>query len=78
MLQACGSRQACEFSEIRIFTAENRKRFASLYRRHMTGNSLFRNHGDGKFQNVAAKAGVEMGRWSWSTDAWDFDHDGFP
>ena len=19
-----------------------------------------------------------MGRWSWSSDAWDFDHDGFP
>ena len=18
-----------------------------------------------------------MGRWAWSTDAWDFDHDGF-
>jgi Flp pilus assembly protein TadD/peroxiredoxin len=50
----------------------------SLYRRHMTGNSLYKNQGDGKFQNVAAKAGVEMGRWSWSTDAWDFDHDGYP
>src|SRR5205814_7380462 len=22
-------------------------------------------------------AGVGMGRWSWSCDAWDFDHDGF-
>ena len=22
--------------------------------------------------------GVGMGRWSWSSDAWDFDHDGFP
>ena len=21
---------------------------------------------------------VGMGRWSWSSDAWDFDHDGFP
>jgi Flp pilus assembly protein TadD/peroxiredoxin len=50
----------------------------SLYHRHMTGNSLFRNLGEGKFQNVAVKAGVEMGRWSWSTDAWDFDHDGYP
>ena len=19
-----------------------------------------------------------MGRWSWASDAWDFDHDGFP
>ena len=49
-----------------------------LYRRHMAGNSLYQNQGDGKFENVGAKAGVEMGRWSWSTDAWDFDHDGFP
>src|SRR6266550_3229195 len=48
------------------------------YRRHMTGNSLYRNQGNGKFQNVAGPAGVEMGRWAWSTDAWDFDHDGYP
>ena len=50
----------------------------ALYRRHMTGNSMYRNRGDGSFENVGKKAGVEMGRWSWSTDAWDFDHDGYP
>jgi tetratricopeptide (TPR) repeat protein len=50
----------------------------ALYHRHMTGNSLYRNSGNGQFQNVAKQAGVEMGRWSWSTDAWDFDHDGYP
>ncbi len=50
----------------------------SLYRRHMAGNSLYRNLGNGKFENQAMKAGVEMGRWSWSTDSWDFDHDGCP
>ncbi len=49
-----------------------------LYRRHMSGNSLYRNNGAGKFENVAIAAGVEKGRWSWSSDAWDFDHDGFP
>ncbi len=48
-----------------------------LYRRHMAGNSLYRNLGDGTFQDVGETAGVEMGRWSWSTDAWDFDHDGY-
>ena len=47
-----------------------------LYRRHMSGNSLYRNLGDGGFQNVAPSAGVDMGRWSWSADSWDFDHDG--
>ena len=50
----------------------------ALYRRHMAGNSLYRNQGDGKFENVGTKAGIEMGRWSWSADAWDFDNDGYP
>src|SRR5579864_7263225 len=49
-----------------------------LYRRHMAGNSLYKNDGNGVFRNVATKVGVEMGRWSWSTDSWDFDNDGFP
>ena len=30
------------------------------------------------FEDTSASAGVGMGRWSWSSDAWDFDHDGFP
>jgi tetratricopeptide (TPR) repeat protein/peroxiredoxin len=30
------------------------------------------------FQNATDSAGVGIGRWSWSSDAWDFDHDGFP
>jgi Flp pilus assembly protein TadD/peroxiredoxin len=48
-----------------------------LYRRHARGNSLYRNLGNGKFQNISEKAGVEMGRWAWASDAWDFDHDGY-
>jgi len=60
------------------FHAGEPENIRSLYRRHMAGNSLYRNQGDGKFKNVAIKAEVEMGRWSWSTDAWDFDHDGYP
>ena len=49
-----------------------------LYRKHSMGNSLFRGPQSrpSAFQS-APKAGVEMGRWSWSSDAWDFDHDGF-
>ena len=35
------------------------------------------NKGDGTFENVGQQAGVEMGRWSWSSDFWDFDHDGY-
>ena len=59
------------------FHPDEPEEIRSLYRRHMTGNSLYRNVGDGKFENVGVKSGVEMGRWSWSTDAWDFDNDGF-
>ena len=48
-----------------------------LYQRHARGNALYRNSGDGTFQNVGHQANVEMGRWSWSSDFWDFDHDGY-
>jgi tetratricopeptide (TPR) repeat protein len=47
-----------------------------LYQRHARGNALYRNQGDGRFENDGQKAHVEMGRWSWSSDFWDFDHDG--
>ena len=60
------------------FHAGEPEKIRATYRRHMSGNSLYRNRGDGNFQNAAMTAGVEMGRWSWSTDAWDFDHDGYP
>jgi tetratricopeptide (TPR) repeat protein len=48
-----------------------------LYQRHARGNALYHNKGNGQFENVGQQAGVEMGRWSWSSDFWDFDHDGF-
>ncbi len=48
-----------------------------LNRKHAMGNSLLRNVGDGTFQDITAKAGVGMGRWSWSSDVIDFDHDGY-
>lgn len=50
----------------------------ALYHKHAMGNSLFRNRGDGAFEDRTAPARAGMGRWAWSSDAWDFDHDGFP
>lgn len=47
------------------------------YIRHARGNALYRNQGDGTFENVGNTANVEMGRWSWSSDFFDFDHDGY-
>jgi tetratricopeptide (TPR) repeat protein/peroxiredoxin len=62
-----------------------------LYRKHAMGNSLFRNPSSrnrttiseakrkqDSFADLTSAAGVRNGRWSWSCDAFDFDHDGFP
>ncbi len=60
------------------FRKEAPSEVRALYRKHAMGNSLFRNKGAGLFEDKTVAAGVGMGRWSWSSDAWDFDHDGFP
>jgi tetratricopeptide (TPR) repeat protein len=60
------------------FQKEAPKPVRALYHKHAMGNSLFRNHGDGVFEDRTGEARVAMGRWAWSSDAWDFDHDGFP
>jgi Tfp pilus assembly protein PilF/peroxiredoxin len=49
----------------------------ALYQRHARGNSLFRNRGDGTFEDVTLKARAEFGRWAWSSDALDIDNDSF-
>lgn len=59
------------------FHQEAPQSIRALYQRHARGNALYRNQGDGTFQNVGQQAGVAMGRWSWSSDFWDFDHDGY-
>ena len=51
-----------------------------LYRKHAMGNSLFVNQQNGKtsaFSDNTTTSGVGQGRWSWASDVWDFDHDGF-
>jgi Flp pilus assembly protein TadD/peroxiredoxin len=73
MWEAAGQR----VSEQTQFHQEAPAAIRELYQRHARGNALYRNQGDGKFQNVGRQAGVEMGRWSWSSDFWDFDHDGY-
>jgi Flp pilus assembly protein TadD/peroxiredoxin len=62
----------------KIFHQKSTDEIRAVYRRHARGNSLYRNRGNGQFENVGQRAGVEMGRWSWSSDFWDFDHDGYP
>ncbi len=73
MWEAAGQR----VSEQKQFHEEAPENIRELYQRHARGNALYRNQGDGTFQNVARQAAVEMGRWSWSSDFFDFDHDGY-
>jgi tetratricopeptide (TPR) repeat protein len=65
----------------RVSTQENFKKNSpgkvrALYQKHAVGNSLLHNRGT-TFRDATNSAGVGMGRWSWSSDAFDFDHDGF-
>ena len=65
-------------SQQSLFQRNDPQNIRELYQQHAKGNSLYRNLGNGKFENVSGKAGVDMGRWAWCSDAWDFDHDGYP
>ena len=49
----------------------------ATYRNHAMGNALFHNEGNGKFLDQSLSAGVDNGRWSWSSTSFDFDHDGY-
>jgi hypothetical protein len=49
---------------------------AAAMRRHARGNSLFRNLGGGRFEDITQQAGVGLGRWAWSSEFFDFDNDG--
>ncbi len=48
------------------------------YKRHTMGNSLYRNRGDGTFEETTRSEHAEFGRWAWSSGGHDFDNDGQP
>jgi tetratricopeptide (TPR) repeat protein len=58
--------------------ARHSPELAEAYRRHTKGNSLYRNLGNGRFEEAGAKERVEIGRWAWASDGHDFDLDGSP
>jgi tetratricopeptide (TPR) repeat protein len=65
-------------SEQELFQKNAGEEIRALYRKHAMGNSLFRNRGENRFENDVEQSATAMGRWSWCSDAWDFDQDGFP
>jgi tetratricopeptide (TPR) repeat protein len=60
-----------------VFQTSAPKEVRALYEKHAMGNSLLRNDGS-VFKDITTSSGVGNGRWAWSSEGWDFDHDGFP
>jgi len=63
-----------------VFKKDSSKQVRAQYQKHAMGNSLFHNRLSDRwhtFDDVTDSSGVGIGRWSWSSDAFDFDHDGF-
>jgi len=59
------------------FQREATPEILGLYQKHAMGNSLLRNSRNSVFQDVTGETHTGMGRWAWSSDGWDFDHDGY-
>jgi hypothetical protein len=72
MFSSAGQRIAYQ----RRFLASEDDQTRSEFQRHARGNSLFRNRGDGSFEDVTAVAGVGMGRWAWGAEFYDWNGDG--
>jgi tetratricopeptide (TPR) repeat protein len=60
------------------FVKEAATEIRGMLHKHAMGNSLLHNEGSGHFSNATEASGAGMGRWAWSSDSWDFDHDGYP
>ncbi len=72
MFSSAGNRVAYQ----RRFRSADGDATKSQFQRHARGNSLFENAGDGTFRDVTVEAGVEMGRWAWSSLFMDVNNDG--
>jgi len=65
-------------SEQENFQADVGEQTRALYHQHAMGNCLFRSTGSDRFEDASMRSGTTVGRWSWCSDSWDFDHDGLP
>ncbi len=73
MFSSAGNRIAYQ----RRYRAELGDAHQRAFRRHACGNTLFENRGNGTFADVTIRAGVNMGRWAWSSQFADVNNDGY-
>jgi hypothetical protein len=52
-------------------------RFVDVFRQMASGNTLLRNRGDGRFDDVTATASANPPGWFWGASFADFDNDGW-
>jgi tetratricopeptide (TPR) repeat protein len=74
MWTAAGQR----ISQQAVFQRDASEQARALYRKHGMGSSMFHNRDGAHFADESFRSATTMGRWAWSSDSWDFDHDGFP
>ena len=74
MFSAAGGRVAFQ----RQFKSSSSDQTKRDIQRLARGNTLFRNRGDGTFEDTTLSARVEMGRWAWSSPFGDWNNDGWP
>ena len=73
MFSAAGSRVTFQPQ----FTQRAAGETATLVQRMARGNTLYRNDGRGRFQDVSESADVNMGRWAWASKFADLNNDGW-
>ncbi len=59
----------------RNFMAEASEDTRRQMQRHAGGNTLFKNMGDGTFQDVSQTSNTNMGRWAWGSIFFDYNND---
>ncbi len=72
MFSSAGQRVAYQ----RRFKPTTDAKTRAEFQHHAHGNSLFRNKGDGTFEDVTAPSRTAMGRWAWGAQFCDIDNDG--
>ena len=78
MSPTCGPQPAERVSEQEDFQADAGAEARASITSTPWATRLFRNIGGDRFDDASMRSGTAVGRWAWSSDSWDFDHDGFP